>query len=89
MMPAALLGLGGAYAASGQARGTLGVTVQVVAPCSTSSAGSAVTLDSTCSGSAAPLAIRRETADTPASEGQPAVVTTEASATQGYLTVIY
>ena len=33
MMPAALLGLGTHSAASGQARGTLGVTVQVVAPC--------------------------------------------------------
>ena len=94
MMPAALLGLGAAPAAGGQARGTLGVTVQVVSPCGASSAGSAVTLDSSCGADAAPLAIRREAAvDGPAS-GAPATdeaaaVKTEGSATEGYLTVLY
>jgi uncharacterized Ntn-hydrolase superfamily protein len=94
MMPAALLGLGAAPAAGGQARGTLGVTVQVVSPCGASSAGSAVTLDSTCGADAAPLAIRREAAvDAPESGAQAAdaaaAVTTEGSGAEGFLTVIY
>jgi hypothetical protein len=94
MMPAALLGLGAHSAAGGQARGTLGVTVQVIAPCGASSAGGAVTLDSTCGVAAAPLAIRREAAiDAPPGGAQAAdeaaAVMTEGSGAEAYLTVIY
>jgi hypothetical protein len=61
-IPTAFLGTGIDAAAAGQARGTLGVTVEVVAPCGASLAPSgSVALDGSCQASAAPMAVTTET----------------------------
>ena len=86
-IPTALLGTGIEAAAGGQARGTLGVTVEVVAPCGASLAPSgSVALDGNCQEVATPTAVTTETA-APASAGRAAglggpnpQVETEASA---------
>jgi hypothetical protein len=71
-IPTALLGTGIEAAAGGEARGTLGVTVQVVAPCGASLAPSgSVALDGSCQASAAPTAVTTE-AVAPASVGRAA-----------------
>jgi hypothetical protein len=71
-IPTALLGTGIEAAAGGQARGTLGVTVEVVAPCGASLGPSgSVALASDCRAAAAPMAVTTETT-APASVGQAA-----------------
>ena len=71
-IPTALLGAGIETAAGGQARGTLGVTVQVVAPCGASLApGGSMALVGGCQASAAPMTVTTETA-APASAGRAA-----------------
>jgi hypothetical protein len=60
-LPTAFLGPGIDAAAAGQARGTLGVTVEVVTPCGASLAPSgSVALDGSCQASAVPMAVTTE-----------------------------
>ena len=72
VIPTALFGTGIETVKGGQARGTLGVTVQVVAPCGASLAPSGtVGLAGDCQASAAPMAVTTETM-APASVGRAA-----------------
>jgi hypothetical protein len=71
-IPTAFLGAGIGAVVGGQARGTLGVTVQVVAPCGASLApGGSMALAGDCQVPAAPTAVTTETA-APASAGRAA-----------------
>ncbi|MEK0081960.1 hypothetical protein [Benzoatithermus flavus] len=75
----------------GEARGLLGVTVQVVAPCTASLAGRVVTVDSDCSVLSGPMAVREETAAPSAtSDGAgPAAVAVESEPGVRYVTLYY
>jgi hypothetical protein len=95
-IPTAFLGTGIDAATAGQARSTLGVAVEVVAPCGASLAPSGrVALDGSCQASVAPAAVTTETtvpADATASLGGPdPQVETEPSAAGGvrYVTLHY
>jgi hypothetical protein len=96
LVPPAVLGVtavvAGGGGAKGEARGLLGVTVEVVVPCAASLSGAVVAVDAGCSALGGPMAVREEAAPPAPAEGAvqgPMTATVENAADTRYITVLY
>lgn len=94
LVPPAVVGVtavvAGAGEARGEARGLLGVTVEVIAPCAASLADGGVTVDPACSALRTPMAVQEEAVAPPdGSGGAAAAMVAESEGGLRYITVLY